>query len=54
MKKTVRSVMTLILAVGSNIKWMMTLTLCLMPLYKIIETKYIYRSLRQPMAQNIL
>ena len=31
------SVMTLIIAVGRNTKWMITLTLCLMPLNKILD-----------------
>ena len=29
-----KNVMTLIISVGGNMKWMMTLTLCLMPLKK--------------------
>ena len=46
-------VMTLIISVGGNIKWMMTLTLFLVPLNKILKLKYIYGSMNQPMAQNI-
>ena len=49
-----RYVMTLILAVGRNMKWMMTLNLYLMPLKKILEINYKYGSLKQPMAKNIL
>ena len=33
---------------------MTTLTLFLIPLNKIVEIKYTYRFLNQPMAQNIL
>ena len=40
--------MTLILAVGSNMKLMMTLNLYLMPLKKILEINYTYGSLKQP------
>ena len=47
-------VVTLIISVGGNMKWMMTLTLFLMPLNKILKIKYIYVSMNQPMAQNIL
>ena len=50
----VRSTMTLIIVVGSNIKYMMTLTLYLMQLKKIVEIKYAYDFLNQPMAQKIL
>ena len=52
--KMVRSMMTMILAVGRNIKWTMTLNLCLMPLNKTSEIKYTYGYLNQPMAQNIV
>ena len=52
--KMVRSVMTLILAVGRNMKWTMTLNLCMMFLNKTAEIKYTYGSLNQPMAQKIL
>ena len=38
-------VMTLILSVGRNKKWIMTLNLCLIPLKKILEINYTYGSL---------
>ena len=44
----VRYVMTLILSVGSNIKLMMTLNLCMMSLKKILDINYTYGSLKQP------
>ena len=44
---------TTILAVGRNMKWNMTLNLCLMPLNKIAEIKYTYGSLKQAMEQKI-
>ena len=44
----VRYVMTLILAVGRNMKLTMTLNLCMMPLNKIAEIKYTYGSLNHP------
>ena len=47
-EKMVRYVMTLILSVGSNIKLMMTLNLCMMSLKKILEINYTYGSLKQP------
>ena len=53
MKKMVIYVMTLILSVGRNMKFMMTLDLCLITLKKIIEIKYTYGSLKK-MAKNIL
>ena len=40
--KMVRYVMTIILAVGGNMKLMMTLTLCLMPLQKNRDYIFIY------------
>ena len=49
-----RSGMILILAVGRNIKCLMKVTLCLMTLNKIVEIKYTYVFLNQPMEQNIL
>ena len=49
-----RYVVTLILAVGRKIKWMMKLNICMMPLKKILEINYTYGSLKQPMAKNIL
>ena len=39
------SVMTLIIAVGGDIKWIMKLTICLIPLNKIIVIIYIYMDL---------
>ena len=50
----VRYVMTLTLAVGSDIKWMMNLNLCMIPLRKILEINYTDGSLKQPMAKKIL
>ena len=44
----VRYVMTLILDVGSNMKLITTLNLCLMPLKKILDINYTYVSLKQP------
>ena len=46
--KMVIYVMTLILAVGRNIKFMMTLNLCIIPLNKILEVNYSYGSMKQP------
>ena len=40
--RIVRSVMTLILAVGRNLKCTMTLNLCMIPLNKKSEIKYTY------------
>ena len=45
--------MTLILAVDRNMKWTMTLNLCLIPLNKTAKIKYKYGSLNQAMAQKI-
>ena len=50
----VRYVMTIILALGRNMKWIMTLTLCMMPMNKILYIIYIYGSLNQPMDKKIL
>ena len=47
-EKMVRYVMTLILDVGSNMKLITTLNLCLMPLKKILDINYTYVSLKQP------
>ena len=47
-EKMVRYVMTLILAAERNIKLMMTLNICMMPLEKILEINYKYGSLKQP------
>ena len=52
--KMLRYVMTLILAVGRKIKWMMKLNICLIPLKKIQEINYKYVSLKQTMSKNIL
>ena len=48
----VRYVMTLILDMGRNMKLIMTLNLCLIPLEKILEINYTYVSLKQPMAKK--
>ena len=53
-EKMVRYMMTLIIAMGTNTKWTMTLNICLMILGKIIEINYTYVSLKHPMARNIL
>ena len=52
--KMLISMMTIIIDLGRNMKWTMTLNLCLVPLNKISKIKYKYGSLNQPMAQNIL
>ena len=52
--KMVRYVMTLILAVGRNMKLMMTINLCIMPLNKIIDIKYTYGSLKQPTEKYLV
>ena len=39
---------------GGNMKWIMTLNLCLMYFKKSIDNTYIYGSLKQPMTQKIL
>ena len=49
----VRCVVNLILDVGRNIKWIMTLNLCIMTLKKILKINYIYGSLKKPMAKKI-
>ena len=54
MKKMVRYVMTLILAVGRNMKFIMTLNLCLIPLKEIPEINYAYGSRKQPTEKYIL
>ena len=53
-EKMVRYVMTLNLSVGRNMKWMITLNLCLVPLKKILEIKYTYGSLKEQMEKKIL
>ena len=50
----VRSVMNLIIVLGSNIKWIMTINLYLMTLEKSVEIKYKYGSLKQPIDKKIL
>ena len=52
--KLAKSVMNLIITVGINMKCMMTIYLCLIYLNKIVEIKYTYGFLNQPMAQNKL
>ena len=47
-------VMTLILAMGRNMKLMMALNICLMPLKKVLEINYTHGSLKQPTEKNIL
>ena len=47
-EKMVRYAMTLILAVGRNMKLMMTLNLCLIPLKKILDINYTYGFMKQP------
>ena len=47
-------VMTMILDEGRNMKWMMTLNLCLIALKEMLEINHTYGSLRQPMLKNIL
>ena len=49
--KIVIYVMTLILYVGRKIKSMMTLNLWLVPLNKILDKNYTYRSLKQLMEK---
>ena len=46
--------MNLILDVGSNMKWMIKINICLMKLNKILQINYTYKSLNKPMAKNIL
>ena len=46
--------MTLILAVGGRMKWIMTLNLCLMPSKKILDINYTYSSLTKQMKKKIL
>ena len=47
-EKMLRYVMTLILSMGRNMKLVMTLNLCMMPLKKILEINYTYGSLKKP------
>ena len=53
-EKMLRYVMTLILDVGSNMKLIMSLNLCLILLNKILDIKYTYGSLKQPTGKYIL
>ena len=53
-EKMARCMMTLILAVGRSMKWMMTLNLCNIPLKKMLKINYTHVSLAQPMAKEIL
>ena len=46
MEKMVIYVMTMILAMGRNIKWMMKLNLFMMPLEEILEINYTNGSLK--------
>ena len=50
----VRYVMTMILVVVRNIKFMMTLNIFMIPLNKILEINYTYGSLKQPTKKYIL
>ena len=50
----VRHVMTLILDVGRNIKWMVTIDLYMIPLKKILYINYTYGYLKQPVSKKIL
>ena len=52
-EKVVRCMMTLILAVGWSMKWMMSLNICLMPLGNSRDKIYISLS-DKPMAKEIL
>ena len=47
-------VMTMILAVGRNMKLMMTLNICMIPLKKILEIKYTYVYLKQPTKKYLV
>ena len=47
-------VITMIIFVWKNMKWMMTLNLYLISLKKILHINYTYVSLKQPTAKNIL
>ena len=52
--KMIIYVMTLIIAVGRNMKFIITLNLCLMPLKKILEINYTYGYLKQPTEKNLV
>ena len=47
-------VMTMILAVGRNMKLMMTLNICMIPLKKILEINYTYVYLKQPTKKYLV
>ena len=49
--KMVRYVMTLILDLGRNMKWMMTINICIVPLKKIIEINYKCEYIKRPMVK---
>ena len=49
--KMVIYVMKLILALGWNMKWMMTLNVCNLTLNKILDIRYTYCSMKQPTAK---
>ena len=54
-QKMAISAMTLILAMGSNMIWTITRTLCLIIFNKILEINiHIYGYLNQPTAQNMI
>ena len=53
-EKMIIYVMTLILDVGRNMKFMMKLNLCMISLKKILWINYTYGSLKQPTEKNIL
>ena len=46
--------MTLILAVGRNMEWTMTLNICMIRWKKILDINYTHGSLKQPTTKNIL
>ena len=50
----VRYVINLILAVYKNMKWMMTLNICLIISKEILEIYYIYGSLEKPTKKKML
>ena len=53
-EKVVIYVMTMIIALWRNIKWTMTLNICLLYLRKILEINYTYESLKQPMGKYFI
>ena len=54
MEKNVIYVMTLIISMGGNIKWVMKINICLIPLKEILEINYSYGYLKQPKLQKYL